>query len=115
MDTSDHQWAFLQDVAKLVGFAVQFGYKLTGGDLWRADWVQDTLYQKGISPTRNSNHELRLAIDLNLFIDDDYQQDTKAYWELGKFWKNLSPYNRWGGDFQAKDGNHFERNLTSRA
>lgn len=63
-----------------------------------------TLLGNGIGLTL---HERRLAIDLNLFIRGEYQTDSGRYARLGTYWKGLNPLNRWGGDFNRPDGNHF--------
>lgn len=107
MNLSDKQWEFLKDVALLIQYAERRGWKLTGGELWRHQHMQEYYYNNGLSQTLESNHEIRLAIDLNLFIDGDYKQETKDYKQLGNFWESLRKENRWGGHFD--DGNHFER------
>lgn len=70
----------------------------------------------------NSLHYVRLAQDLNLFIDGEWVRDGKhpAWLELGEFWEGLHPLCRWGGRFgggaapheqggrwTGKDSNHF--------
>ena len=40
MSQSDEQWEFLQDVGKLIAFAKEKGFKLTGGELWRTPEMQ---------------------------------------------------------------------------
>jgi hypothetical protein len=55
-----------------------------------------------------SNHQVGLAVDLNLFKDGVYLQTTEDHARLGAFWKALHPLARWGGDFRPKpDGNHY--------
>ena len=98
--TSDRQWLFLQDVALLIQYAASCGFKLTGGDLYR-----NQAYTEQFSSGVLSKHHQRLAIDLNLFIDDVYQPSTEAHAPLGEFWESLRPDNSWGGHFQ--DGNHY--------
>jgi hypothetical protein len=112
MSLSDKQWTFLQDVALLIQWAERKGYKLTGGELHRLPETQEFLKNQGASNTNEGYHQKRLAIDLMLFIDGEYQRDTEAYKPLGEFWESLRPENRWGGEFSTiKDGNHFERTL----
>ena len=55
----------------------------------------------------NSLHPLKIAGDLNLFIDGVYQRSTKAHEPLGIFWELLHPLCRWGGRFENADGNHY--------
>lgn len=56
----------------------------------------------------NSVHQVGLAVDINLFKDGVYLQDSTDHAPLGAFWKTLNPLARWGGDFKPKpDGNHY--------
>jgi len=50
-----------------------------------------------------SLHALKLAHDLNLFINGKYRKTTTAHAPLGKFWQSIG--GDWGGDFD--DGNHY--------
>ncbi len=120
MKLSDHQWEFLQDLAKLITFIESKGWKATGGELYRTPEQQEIYVKTGRSKTYNSYHLKRLAIDLNFFkpIYDEngklikYQltwdyEDIKPF---GEYWESLNPLNRWGGNFKTfKDIPHFER------
>ena len=53
----------------------------------------------------NSNHPLKIAADVNLFIGGTYQRSTKAHEPMGIFWESLHELCRWGGRFD--DGNHY--------
>lgn len=108
MSLSDEQWAFLRDVATLICFAEEQGFKLTGGELFRTAEQAKLNVAKG-SGIANSLHCQRLAVDFNLFIDGAYRADSDAHRPLGVFWESLSPQNNWGGNFKRKDGNHYER------
>ena len=80
------------------------GYQVTFGEAHRPQILAD-LYRsqgKGIS---NSLHLIRLAIDLNLFKDGKFLQDTDAHRPLGEWWEAQAPDARWGGRFN--DGNHY--------
>lgn len=109
MNQSDHQWIFLKNVAKLINYANQMSYKLTGGELYRPQMMQDQYYKEGKTHTLKSDHLKRQAIDLNLFVDGDIQWENNDHWEiLGSFWKSLDPKNYWGGDWKnLKDHYHF--------
>lgn len=122
MSLSDEQWAFLQDVAKLIEFAKQKGWKITGGELYRTPEQQEIYVKIGRSKTYNSYHLKRLAIDLNFFkpIFDENGNiiKHKLTWDyndikpFGDFWESLNPKNRWGGNFNSfKDIPHFERKV----
>lgn len=113
---SDKQWLFLQDVAKLIAYAKERGYKLTGGELYRTEYQQREYVRQGLSRTEDSMHPERLAIDLNVFVKDaDGYQLTSDYGQisdLGEYWEGLSPQNRWGGNFKSLyDPYHFERQI----
>ena len=119
MSVNAEQWAFLQDVAKLIQWAKEQGYMLTGGELKRTLAQQAIYVKKGFSDTMESLHLMALAQDLNVFIKRgsrwrltyDYE-DVKP---LGDYWKSLNPKNHWGGDFKLRSGGtdtpHFERRL----
>ena len=108
---SDKQWEFLQDVAGLIAFAKSQGYKLTGGELWRTAYQQEKYLEEGKTQVAQSQHQKRLAIDFNLFVEGEIQWVKNEHWErLGAYWKGLCPENRWGGDYKTlQDPYHFER------
>lgn len=107
---SDTQWEFLKDVAKLINYADSLGYKLTGGELYRTKYQQKRYIKLGRSQTMNSKHLSRLAIDLNLFIDNNLTYEFEDFEPLGVYWESLNPNNKWGGRWHFKDTNHFQRN-----
>jgi len=86
------QSKFALMVSLLIQYAYSIGYEITFGDAWA---------QSGHK--KNSNHYIRLAIDLNLFKDGKYLQSTEDHKLLGKYWEFLGGC--WGGRF--KDGNHY--------
>lgn len=96
MTLGEKQRLFVRLVADLIKFAYDSGYELTFGDAWARSGHME-----------NSNHYIRLAIDLNLFKDGLYLTTTEAHESLGVYWKSLHPECRWGGDFKKKDGNHY--------
>lgn len=100
MTLREKQSLFVILVARLIEHAYNQGYELTFGDAFR-----DPRVTYGHP---NSNHRKRLAIDLNLFIDGVYMDDTESHRPLGEYWKSLHPLCRWGGDFSNPDGNHYE-------
>ncbi len=106
------QHAFLQDVARLVIFADQAGFIVTGGELWRTPEQQSIYVKTGRSKTMASNHLRRLAIDLNFLKDGKLVWDVSAIKPVGDYWESLHPKNRWGGNWKNfKDVPHFERNV----
>lgn len=107
MTLGEKQRLFTRLVGELIRFAYASGYELTFGDAYRSPQQAQANAAAG-SGIANSLHTQRLAIDLNLFINGEYQPDSNAYRPLGEFWKSLDPGCCWGGDFQTRaDGNHF--------
>ena len=92
MSLREKQSKFVRMVADLIIFAYDNGYELTFGDAYA---------QSG--HMKNSNHYIRLAVDLNLFKDGKYLQDTAHHKPLGEYWESIG--GSWGGRFQ--DGNHY--------
>lgn len=86
----------------LLGFADVTGHQVTIGECFRPPETA-RLYESQGRGVENSLHTLRLACDLNLYVDGRYQTDTEAYRVLGEYWESLG--GSWGGDFG--DGNHF--------
>lgn len=112
MSLSDEQAAFLLDACKLVQYATEQGFKVTGGELFRTAEQQAIYVKTGRSKTLNSNHLKRLAIDLNFFKDGQIIWDKNTLAPLGAYWETLNPKNRWGGNFKSLvDCPHFERNV----
>lgn len=106
------QAAFLQDVCKLVQYATQQGWTVTGGELYRTPEQQEIYLKTGRSKTMASNHLKRCAIDLNFFKDGKLVWDKVQLAPLGSHWESLHPKNRWGGNFKSLvDVPHFERNV----
>jgi hypothetical protein len=90
----EKQTLFVELVSKLISFCYSQGFQLTFGDAWAS-----------IGHKKNSNHYIRLAIDLNLFKDSNYLARTEDHLFLGLYWESLHPLCYWGGRFN--DGNHY--------
>lgn len=88
------QTKFIRMLTRLIDFAFAQGYELTIGEAFRPAAAS----RKG-----GSLHTVRLAVDLNLFIDGAYQESTEAHRPLGEMWESLG--GSWGGRFG--DGNHY--------
>jgi len=97
MTLREKQSKFVKMVALLILYAYERGYELTFGDAWSKP-------EYG-AHCKNSNHYIRLAIDLNLFKNGKWLDKTVDHEFLGEFWEQLHPNNRWGGRFE--DGNHY--------
>ena len=112
MNLSDEQAAFLLDACKLIEYATQRGWTVTGGELFRTQAQQEIYFKEGKTKTMQSNHMRRLAIDLNFLREGKPVWDKATLQELGSFWESLHPKNRWGGNFKSlPDVPHFERNV----
>ena len=90
----EKQSQFVKKIALLILFAYDQGYELTFGDAYAS-----TGHKIG------SYHYKRLAIDLNLFRDGKFLEETKDHRPLGLFWESLGDQCTWGGNFN--DGNHY--------
>jgi hypothetical protein len=107
MSLRDLQSEFVVAVAKLILFGDGQGYEWTFGEAWRTP-EQAALNAARGTGIRASLHVDRLAIDLNLFRDNQFLSDSAAHAPLAKYWKTLHPLARWGGDWKKlKDGNHY--------
>ena len=112
MSLSEEQAEFLLDACKLIEYATQRGWTVTGGELFRTKEQQEIYFKQGKSKTMQSNHLRRLAIDLNFLRSGQPVWDKVALAEIGAFWESLDPKNRWGGNFKSlPDVPHFERNV----
>lgn len=88
----EQQSAFVKKVALLILYAYEQGYELTFGDAYATTGHKI-----------NSFHYKRLAIDLNLFKNGTFLQETKDHEILGRFWESIG--GSWGGKWN--DGNHY--------
>lgn len=112
MSLVNEQWAFLQDVCKLVEKAKELGFVVTAGEMYRTAEQQKIYLSTGRSKTMASNHLRRLAVDFNFFKDGKLIWDKATIAPLGGYWESLHPKNRWGGNFKSLvDVPHFERNV----
>ena len=94
-ELGDKQRRFTCMIGELIGWAYENGYELTFGDAYR-----DPRVTYG---HQNSLHRKHLAVDLNLFINGEWQQSTEAHTPLGEYWESIG--GTWGGRFD--DGNHY--------
>lgn len=107
MTLREQQSLFACFVGELLAEAARLGYHVTLGEVYRPPETAKIYAAtgKGVSP---SVHELRLALDIQLFDKSGrWLKDTESYRKLGDYWKTLHPQCRWGGDFNRRDGGHF--------
>lgn len=93
MTLREKQSRFVYMVALLIFKATELGYEFTFGDA----------YAKS-GHSINSQHYVRLAVDLNLFKDGEYLTKTEDHLPLGEYWESIGGI--WGGRFE--DGNHYQ-------
>jgi hypothetical protein len=108
MKLSEKQAIFSLNVSKLIIQSKEiFNIDITLGEAYRTKEQQSIYYSQGLTQTIQSRHQLRLAIDLHIFINGEWKTDKESYKPLALIWKNLNPLNDcgyfWGWDF-----NHFE-------
>ena len=94
MSLRKSQSKFVEMVALLIIYANSKCYEITFGDAFATTGHSD-----------NSFHYKRLAIDLNLFLNDKYLTSTDDHKILGEFWESIG--GTWGGRFKNPDGNHY--------
>lgn len=105
MKLIEKQKLFVKCMAMLINYcdvltqATGRRHEFTMGDTYRAKTCSHG--------HKKSLHRKRLAGDMNLFIDGQYQTTTEAHRPLGEFWELLHPLCKWGGRFSTPDGNHY--------
>ena len=99
MSLSQEQAEFLLHACKLVQYATEQGFMVTGGELARTPEQQAIYVKTGRSKTLNSIHLKRCAIDLNFFKDGKIIWDKQILAPLGAFWESLHPQKPLGRQF----------------
>lgn len=103
---SQKQRRFARAVPRLLDFIHSLpGHEATLGDAFRDPRVFGVI---GVSlgyGHASSAHKNKLALDINLFINDVFQEGTEAHRVIGEWWEKQYSDCRWGGRFQ--DGNHY--------
>lgn len=107
----EKQSIFTQNVAKLLQAMKDRGFNPTLGECYRTT-EQAALNAKDGKGIAHSLHCERLAVDINLLDKDgNYLTDNYSYKIFSGIWKEMHPYNKWGGDFvPLVDSNHFQMN-----
>ena len=103
-------------IAKLIVWSYDYGFELTLGEALRTEEQQEIYLKNGKSKAKRSKHQDKLAIDLHLFVNNNYIPNGDAYRRIGEEWEKMG--GRWGGRFGVKpenyaneigwDSNHFE-------
>jgi hypothetical protein len=104
MKLGEKQELFAFLLPRLLDQAHALGFKCRMGELWRPPEMA-AIYAKRGQGIGKSVHCDKLAVDLNLFRDGQFLQDSDSHRPLGEWWETLHPLCRWGGRFG--DGNHY--------
>jgi hypothetical protein len=91
-------------VGRLLLRAQEMGYEVTLGEAYRTP-EQAALNAQKRTGIRNSLHSLRLAIDLNLFLNGAWLIGSDDHRPLGEWWESIG--GSWGGTFKRPDGGHY--------
>ena len=94
MTLREQQSKFVWMVTKLLTYAHSLGFEVTFGHAERCTDCKTGHY--------NSLHKKRLAIDLNLFIDGEYQTGSRGHDTLHHFWESIG-----GAPMIRNDANHY--------
>ncbi len=104
MTLSEKQQQFTLMVSYLIRWANDNGYRLTFGDSYRNPKFSKEQLGDDKSYFHDwSYHCKRLAVDLNLFKNEEYLVKSEDYKPLADYWKSI------GGSagIDWNDGNHF--------
>ena len=104
MTLGEKQRLFASLLPGLIQQALAIGYEVTLGECWRPPEMAEEYFRQG-KGIRKSVHCDKLAIDLNLFKDGRYLEETVDHQALGTWWKQQHELCCWGGDWG--DGNHY--------
>ena len=108
MTLGEHQEMFALQLSILIRHAVELGYGVRIGEVFRTPEQQKIYYDTGRSKTMNSMHLKKCAADLH------FTKEGKLCYpeELGKFWEGLDKYNSAGMFWTSfKDSPHFQRTV----
>lgn len=109
MTLQQKQAVFSQFVARLIQQALVMGMEVTLGEAWRPPEMAQ-IYAKDGRGIEDSNHEIRLAIDLNIVSAGKLVTNVGGYQPLGEWWEKQSNGEiicAWGGRFKRVDAFHF--------
>ena len=104
------QEVFSRLMCQLVTHMHEQGYEVRMGEVWRSKAAAEDNARRGVGIV-NSCHRLKIALDINLFLDGDYLTTTEDHRVFGEFWEGLGAAHGvntcWGGRFKRRDGNHY--------
>ena len=103
MTLREEQSKFALAVADLIQEAHKRGYEVTLGDAYRDPRLHGAVGEKKGYGHSRSCHKVRLAIDLNLFINGEYQTGATGHDELHDWWVSA----KGGAPMIEGDFNHY--------
>lgn len=106
MSLNEKQAEFTRTVAHFISWCFANDYPVIGAELYRTQEQAQIYKSRGVG-ILNSNHCLKLAIDLFRLVDGSVSWNREHYQQLGDKWKSMHPLARWGGDFKRRDCVHF--------
>lgn len=104
MTLGEKQRAFAKYVGLLIGRIYEMGYECSLDWAYRPPEVAAYYATIGVG-IRSSLHTLKLAVDLNLFLNGEWCRDETHHRQFGEWWEKLNPELAWGGRFG--DANHY--------
>jgi peptidoglycan L-alanyl-D-glutamate endopeptidase CwlK len=109
MTLGEQQETFTNNIARLIGYAQEQGYKCRLREVERTAYQQAEYVKTGKSKTTDSQHLKSLAADIYFTKSGKLIEDKTALAPLGAFWESLNKSNRWGGNYKTFiDCPHFE-------
>jgi hypothetical protein len=107
MRLSEVQREFSFHIACLIQHIYASGNECTFGDAYRDPRAFGEMHDEGPYGRGMSAHKQRLAVDLNLYIDGEYQTTSAAHRPYAEYWEALHEDNVSGINFN--DANHYSR------
>jgi hypothetical protein len=101
------QQLFANKVARLLNYAINNNIDIVIGEVARTIEQQKINVKNGVSKTLDSYHLKKCAIDILIFKNNIYSQNSDDYKPLAIFWESLHENNR-AGYFWGWDLGHFE-------
>ena len=106
MSLNEKQALFTRLIAELITWCFANGYPVIGAELYRTK-EQAEIYAAQGKGIKNSNHRLKLALDLFRMKNGRVTWEDAEYLPIGEKWESMHPLCRWGGRFKRRDAVHF--------
>jgi len=105
----EKQQQFSVLLSKFINDLTTRGYKITLGEAFRPLAVA-AIYASQGEGIKNSLHTMRLAVDLNIFLNGAFLTSVEDLTIPGNLWESYTTdlvECCWGGRFQNVDADHF--------